>query len=79
MDDGPYRLVRHPSYAGLLLEFAGLGIVLGTWAGLAVILVPILAALVRRMNVEEAALRQGLGEAYAAYVQRTRRLVPGVY
>ena len=79
VDDGPYRRVRHPSYAGLLLEFAGLGIVLGSWTALAVILVPIFAALVRRMNVEEAALHRALGEAYAAYVRRTRRLVPGIY
>lgn len=79
VNDGPYRLVRHPSYTGLLMEFAGVGIVLGSWAGLAVILVPIFLALVRRMHVEEAALRGGLGEAYVEYVRRTRRLVPGVY
>ena len=79
VDDGPYRRVRHPSYTGLLLEFAGVGIVLGSWLGLAVILVPICAALAWRIHVEEAALRGRLGEAYATYTRGTWRLVPGVY
>ena len=79
VDDGPYRRVRHPSYTGLLLEFAGLGVVLGSWLGLAVILIPVFLALAWRMQVEETALRGKLGEAYVAYARRTRRLVPGVY
>lgn len=79
VDDGPYRRVRHPSYTGLLLEFAGVGIVLGSWLGLAVILVPIGAALAWRIHVEESALRGRLGEAYATYARGTWRLVPGVY
>ncbi len=30
VDTGPYRLIRHPSYSGLLLQLAGLGLSLGT-------------------------------------------------
>jgi protein-S-isoprenylcysteine O-methyltransferase Ste14 len=32
---GPYRLVRHPSYSGLLIALLGLGLALETWLGLA--------------------------------------------
>ena len=31
---GPYRLLRHPSYAGSLLTLAGLGLALGSWLSL---------------------------------------------
>lgn len=36
---GPYRVLRHPSYTGLLLLLGGLGLALGTWLGLAAIVV----------------------------------------
>jgi protein-S-isoprenylcysteine O-methyltransferase Ste14 len=52
---------------------------LRNWAAIAVVLVPIFVAFVRRMNVEEDALRGALGERYAKYMTRTKRLVPGVY
>jgi protein-S-isoprenylcysteine O-methyltransferase Ste14 len=31
------------------------------------------------MNVEEEALQRALGDQYAAYMRRTKRLVPGIY
>lgn len=76
---GPFRLVRHPSYTGVLLAFVGFGLSLANWAALLVLMVPIFIAFVRRMNVEEQALTTGLGERYRSYMRRTRRLVPGVY
>jgi protein-S-isoprenylcysteine O-methyltransferase len=79
VDKGVYRYVRHPSYAGLLLAFAGLGVFFGNWLALAAVTVPVAIALLARIRREEAALLQGLGDAYAAYCSRTKRLVPGVY
>ena len=79
IDTGPYRLVRHPSYAGALLAFAGLGLLTGNAISLALFLVPITAAYLYRIRVEEAALRQGIGAAYVEYSARTARLVPGVF
>ena len=79
VDDGPYRVVRHPSYTGLMLEFTGLALALGYWVGFAVVIVPILLALLHRIRVEESVLQAALGEPYAAYVRRTKRLVPFVY
>ena len=79
VDDGPYRWVRHPSYTGALLAFAGFGICLGNWLSLA-LLVPLVGwAFARRIAVEEAALTAALGDAYRAYAARTRRLLPGIY
>lgn len=79
VDDGPYRFVRHPSYTGLMLEFAGMGLALGYWPGFLVIVSLAFFALLRRIHVEEAALHAALGEPYAAYARRTKRLVPLIY
>jgi protein-S-isoprenylcysteine O-methyltransferase Ste14 len=56
VERGPFRMVRHPSYTGVLLAFVGLALTLGNWAALLVILLPIGAAFIHRMNVEENAL-----------------------
>jgi protein-S-isoprenylcysteine O-methyltransferase len=76
---GPFKYVRHPSYTGVLLAFVGWALTLRNWAAILVVLVPIFIAFVRRMSVEEEALRGALGENYAAYMRRTKRLIPGVY
>lgn len=79
IDTGPYRWVRHPSYTGALVALLGLGLSWGNAAALAVVLLGSLLALSYRISVEEQALLRGLGEPYRAYMQRTRRLIPGLY
>jgi protein-S-isoprenylcysteine O-methyltransferase len=79
VERGPFRVVRHPSYAGVLLAFVGYALSLRNWAALLVILLPIGAAFVHRMNVEEDALSHALGARYSEYTKRTKRLVPFVY
>ena len=79
MSAGPYRFVRHPSYAGLLLVFAGFGVALGDWLSLAACVALPLPALVWRIHVEEAELNRVLGEAYGSYQSHTARLIPGVW
>jgi protein-S-isoprenylcysteine O-methyltransferase len=79
VERGPFRWVRHPSYTGGLLAFAGWALTLGNWAAILMVLVPIFVAFRLRMNVEEEALQRALGDQYAAYMSRTKRLVPGVY
>jgi protein-S-isoprenylcysteine O-methyltransferase len=77
--DGPYRWVRHPAYAGMLVCFAGCGLWMGSWLSLAALLVPIGAAVLRRIRVEEAALVQALGEPYERYRRSTSLLIPGLF
>lgn len=79
VDSGPYRYVRHPSYTGALLAFLGIGMCIGNWVSLVAVTVPIAWAFMRRIRVEEAALHAALGESYAAYARRTKRLVPFAY
>jgi protein-S-isoprenylcysteine O-methyltransferase Ste14 len=76
---GLYRFVRHPSYFGLVLIFLAIGIYSRNWLSLAIAVVPPTVALLYRIRVEEAALREAFGEEYVAYSKTTRRLVPGLY
>jgi protein-S-isoprenylcysteine O-methyltransferase len=78
VDNGPYRFVRHPSYTGLLLQCVGLALVLGTILSLLIIVVPTFLVLFYRIRVEEKVLLTNLGEDYAVYSRRTKRLLPGV-
>lgn len=76
---GPYRWVRHPSYAGLILVFVGLGLALGNWAALTVLVVLPTIGLVVRIHTEERALFEGLGEPYRRFAAGRPRLFPGVW
>jgi protein-S-isoprenylcysteine O-methyltransferase Ste14 len=79
IDTGPYRYVRHPSYTGLLLIYIGFGLALGNWISLLVLIIPIYAAFLYRIHVEETALAEALGEPYRNYMKKTKRLIPMVY
>ncbi|GGC65263.1 methyltransferase family protein [Undibacterium terreum] len=79
VDTGPYRYIRHPSYTGLMLQFLGIGICSGNILALLTLMTPIFLVLRYRIYIEEAALSEGLGMAYADYMRKTRRLIPFVY
>ena len=75
---GIYRLIRHPSYLGLLL--GALGWALAFRSGVGVILAALnLIPLVARMNAEETLLTSEFGTDYENYRARTSRLIPGIY
>jgi protein-S-isoprenylcysteine O-methyltransferase Ste14 len=76
---GPYRYVRHPSYSALMLNVLGLGLGLGSWLSLTVMLVLSGAGLVPRILVEEKVLTDSLGAEYGSYRRRTKRLIPFIY
>lgn len=75
---GPYAWVRHPMYSGVVLFVLGSGLALGSFVSWAVLL-PLIAAFVRRTLKEERMLRTEL-EGYEAYTHQVRwRVVPGVF
>lgn len=75
---GPYAIVRHPIYTGLLLAFAGSALARGEWRGvLAVALVVV--AFERKRRIEERWMREQFGGAYDAYAKRVAGLIPYVY
>jgi protein-S-isoprenylcysteine O-methyltransferase Ste14 len=75
---GPYAVIRHPSYLGLIVNFLGWVLVFRSGVGVllaALMLLPVLA----RIRAEEAMLQSQFGVGYDAYRARTARLIPGVY
>jgi len=79
VDTGPYRLLRHPSYTALLLVCLGIGLTLGNWLALAVIVVLPTLAILLRIRVEERALLAGIGEPYRRFAATRKRLIPWVW
>ena len=76
---GPYRVLRHPGYTGLLLAAAGFGLAAANWAGLGGVLLLTLTPLLWRIHIEEAALLGTLGGRYRGYAAAHKRLVPFVW
>jgi protein-S-isoprenylcysteine O-methyltransferase Ste14 len=79
IDRGPYRILRHPSYTGLLFAFAGAGLMLGNWPGAVGAVALILVGLVFRIGREERALVEALGEPYRTFAAGRARLIPFVW
>jgi Isoprenylcysteine carboxyl methyltransferase (ICMT) family len=75
---GVYRVIRHPSYLGLLVNALGWALAFRSAVGVlltALLLPPLLA----RIRSEEKMLRTQFGPEYDAYRSRTARLLPGLY
>lgn len=76
---GPYRVLRHPSYTGILLACAGVGLAAANWVAFGVTVAAPLALLLCRIRIEERALVATLGERYRSYSADHKRLVPLVW
>ena len=78
ISSGPYALVRHPMYTGVIIMYLASPIALGSyWALLpALLVIPLLIA---RIHNEEQVLLQNL-PGYAEYLQKVKfRLLPGIW
>jgi len=75
---GPYHLVRHPMYAGILVFLLGTSLLLGSWLGV-LFSAAVMFILARRTILEERTLRQNL-TGYTDYMGQVRyRIIPGVW
>ena len=75
---GPYRVVRHPIYTGLLLGFTGTVVAIGEWRGLISIAIFVIF-ITYKLRVEERWLSELFAPAYGQYKARTKALVPGLW
>lgn len=76
---GPYRLLRHPGHAGLLLICTGYGLMAANWASAAVLTTLPLIILAWRIRAEERILLAAAGERYSSYAADRRRLIPLIW
>lgn len=76
---GPFRVIRHPAYAGFLL--INFGIVLGysSLLGMIAFLLLNIPGVIYRIHVEEKLLLNQFGQEYLDYSKRTSRIIPGVW
>jgi protein-S-isoprenylcysteine O-methyltransferase Ste14 len=76
---GPYRLVRHPSYTGLLLTLIGIGLALQSLGAIIIIVLIFSLTFGYRIHVEEKLLISELNGEYIQYMARTKRLIPYIF
>ena len=74
---GPYALVRHPIYTGLLLGFFGSALARDEWRGVLAVLIAALA-LWRKFRLEERWMIERFGAAYRDYARRVPALMPSL-
>jgi protein-S-isoprenylcysteine O-methyltransferase Ste14 len=75
---GPYRIVRHPIYSGLLLAILGTAISLGQWRGL-IALAFFGSAFLLRVRIEERVMAETFGSEYARYRSQVPALIPRIW
>ncbi len=79
IESGPYRLIRHPNYLGQIAGAIGLGLALQSWVALLVLVTAAAGYFAYRIRNEEAFLVAEIGDSYANYMTRTKRLIPFVF
>jgi protein-S-isoprenylcysteine O-methyltransferase Ste14 len=76
---GVYQRVRHPMYSALVIYAAAHALVIPNWVAGSSNLIAFAILFALRVRPEEAMMLEQFGDEYAAYMARTKRLVPGVW
>jgi len=79
VQSGPYRIIRHPAYAGYLFMAFGLALGYSSFLGFVSILFILLPAVVYRIRVEDRLLAEHFGTQFEKYTRKTKRLIPGIW
>ena len=77
IEKGPYKFIRHPAYAGNIIQAVGIPLILNAYYSLGISAVLIFLFLYRLKLEEEVLIRTVKG--YRDYVKRTDRLIPKVW
>lgn len=79
IEEGPYRLVRHPSYLGAFITAVGFGLASGYLIVLVSFISILILALGYRIFVEEKALKEKFGDDWIRYSAQTYRIIPWIF
>lgn len=72
---GPYRVIRHPLYSGIILAAFGMVLAFTTWSSLLGV-ASLIACFERRARTEDNLLAAEFGAEFELYRHRTGRLLP---
>ncbi|MGA7850857.1 MAG: isoprenylcysteine carboxylmethyltransferase family protein [Terriglobales bacterium] len=79
IQDGPYRFVRNPIYAGMFGMLVATGLAMTQWTPLLVASVLFIAGTYIRIRSEERLLREAFGAEFEEYARNVPALIPGIY
>jgi protein-S-isoprenylcysteine O-methyltransferase Ste14 len=79
IENGPYRLIRHPGYTAAFVRYFGIGFALGNWLSFVILFLELCFVYSWRVLKEEKALLDTIGEPYRAYTARTKRFIPFIF
>jgi protein-S-isoprenylcysteine O-methyltransferase Ste14 len=77
--EGPYRVLRHPGYLGVMLLLIGAGIATTNWLPITVTPIAMFTGYFYRIHFEEKMLQSTLGQPYIDYMRQSWRLIPYIY
>ncbi len=79
IQDGPYRFVRNPIYAGMFGMLVATGLAVREWIPLLIAIGLFACGTWIRIGSEERLLRQAFGSEFEAYARRVPALIPGIW
>ncbi len=76
---GLYKWIRHPSYTGLLLYYAGLGLAMQNILSLIILMLATSSIVLWRIEKEEEMLESHFGDEWIKYSRKSQKLIPFLY
>ncbi|MEO6785572.1 MAG: isoprenylcysteine carboxylmethyltransferase family protein [Chthoniobacteraceae bacterium] len=78
VNSGPFAYARHPVYFSMILELLGICLLVNAWITLAVVFAIFTPTMIARVRIEERALLEKFGDAYAKYMKSTPAIIPRI-
>lgn len=78
IQSGPYKVIRHPRYLGILIFFTGISLTFRSLLGIFIVLA-LAGVLIWRVFAEEKMMREEFGKEWEEYQSKTWRLIPYIF
>lgn len=78
IQSGPYKVIRHPRYLGILIFFTGISLTFRSLLGIFIVLA-LAGVLIWRVFAEEKMMREEFGKEWEEYQANTWRLIPYIF
>lgn len=75
---GPFRLLRHPRYLGIILLTTGIALIFRSWLAI-LLVITLLPVLIVRIHDEDALMHAQFGDEWRHWAEHTWRLIPFIY